>query len=254
MTESDLFLSRIEDKIHQCEAEYRVVSTGFLSMSERSEAAAFCKRMGVRALFYGGSPDAERCVLLLLPDYYDETAFDPIGEDCPVALLRCHAKAGSKALTHRDYLGAILALGIKREVIGDILVTEDGADILVQKAMLTYLLMHFDKAGNTLLNCKEAPIDTLRVPEKRITVLRESVASLRLDNLLCAAFDLSRESAAEAIGSGRVFVNDTEATKPDARVAAGDKLVLRGMGKAIFREVVGTTRKGRISVRIEKYS
>ena len=254
MTDTELLLSRIEDKIRMSETQYRMTNTGFFSLQERSEAAAFCRRRRVRHSFYGGYPEAERTVLLLLPDYMEspEDFTPPEGEN-PLCLVRCTAPQGAPALSHRDYLGSLLALGIKREVIGDILVFPDGADILVLESIAPFLTEHYESAGRVSLTCTRMEISRLRIPESRTQAVCESVASLRLDNLVCAVFGLSRTDAAAAILHGSVFVNDLEAKKPDARLEPGDKLVLRGAGKAIFTEISGTTRKGRLSIRFQKY-
>lgn len=254
MTDTELLLSRIEDKIRISETQYRMTSTGFLNLQERSEAAAFCRRRQVRHRFYGGYPDAERTVLLLLPDYMEASKdFTPPEGENPLCLLRCAVPVGAPALSHRDYLGSLLALGIKREVIGDILVFPDGADIVALESIAPFLTEHYKSAGRVSLTCARMEISQLRTPLSRTETVCESVASLRLDNLVCAVFGISRTDAAAAILHGSVFVNDIEAKKPDARLEPGDKLVLRGAGKAIFTELSGTTRKGRLLVRFQTF-
>lgn len=254
MTETELLLSRIEDRIRMSETQCRMTSTGFLSLQERSEAAAFCRRRGVRHSFYGGYPDAERTVLLLLPDSMAPTEdFTPPEEENPLCLLRCTVPRVAPALSHRDYLGSLLALGIKREVVGDILVFPDGADIVVLESIAPFLTEHYESAGRVSLACAHMEMSQIRAPLSRTETVCESVASLRLDNLVGAVFGVSRTDAAAAILRGSVFVNDIEAKKPDARLEPGDKLVLRGAGKAVFSEIAGTTRKGRLSVRFQKY-
>ena len=252
MTETELLTAYIEDKIRQSEDQYRITSTGFLSAPEQRTAVNFCRAQGARHRLYGGYADAERAVLLLLPDYI-EPDFTPQEDDDPLCLLVCHAPASARALSHRDYLGSLLALGLKREVIGDILVRADGADILVLKSIAAFLADEYKAAGSVPLTCEIKSISALVPPEIRTETVRESVASARLDNMLSAAFGISRADAISAIARGIVFVNDAEAAKPDARVAPGDKLVLRGHGKAIFDEICGTTRKGRLSVSIRKF-
>jgi len=254
MTENERLISYIEDKIRQTENWYRITSTGFLTPQEKSQAALCCRRSGARHIFYGGYPDAERTVLLLLPDDTENPeAFVPDNEDNPLCLLRCTKPHGARALTHRDYLGSLLALGIKRDVVGDILAGENGADILILKSIAPFLTENYTKAGNVPLTCKIIGTDEMEAPKQKTEEIRESVASVRLDNMLDAAFGISRTEAASAISHGLVFVNDIEAAKPDTRLTPGDKLVLRGHGKAVFREICGTTRKGRLSVLIERY-
>ena len=251
MTETELLLSLIDDKLRKCEDGYMLTHTHFLSLGERSSAMAHLKNRYPNHVFWGGYPDAERSVLFLLPEYMEKDDFSLEDEDDPLCLVR--VRASSAKLTHRDYLGALLGLGLERSVIGDILVGEHGAEIIAMKSISDYLIANFEKAGSASLKITVDSIKNLEPPKIKTEFIRESVASLRLDNMLSAVFGVSRSDAVEAISRGMVFLNDTEATKPDARIAEGDKLVLRGKGKAYFREQSGTTRKGRLSVLFEKY-
>ena len=252
MTETELLLSLIDDKLRKCEDGYMLTHTHFLSPGERSAAMVHLKNRYPNHVFWGGFPDAERTVLFLLPDYMEKDGFSLLEEDEPLCLISCRTTS-SRALTHRDYLGALLGLGIERDVIGDILVHENGADIIAMKSISDYLLANFTKVASASLKISVDPIQNLIPPTIRTELVRESVASLRLDNMLSAVFNVSRSAASEAIARGTVFVNDIEASKPDMRISEGDKLVLRGKGKAYFREQGGMTRKGRLSVLFEKY-
>ena len=246
-----MLLASIEDKFQQCSQEYRVTYTGFLDLRQRSLAEKLCRELSrgtsdVRCRFFGGYEDAERTAALFLPDYAGE-------EDAPLSVIRAQAPASGRKLTHRDYLGSLTGLGIKREMIGDILVTDSGADIIVLDEIKEFLLYHYDKAGRTSLSLEALPLNQLRIPELRIAEIKDTVASLRLDNVTASAFSLSRAKAAEAIRSGLVFVNSMQTEKTDFPVKEGDKLVLRGKGKAYLKEVGGKTRKDRIFIMIQKY-
>ncbi len=253
MNDTERLLSLVSDKIQQSERAYMLTNTRFLSLAERAAALSFCKENGAKFHFYGGYPDAERTVLFILPDYMEADENFPSEEDEVLCLLSCRSPNGSKALTHRDYLGSLLALGLERDVIGDILVRENGADIIIFKTVADYLLVSYEKAGHVSLKCEIHPIGALVPPEIKTQTVRESVASVRLDNIISAAFGFSRTEASVQIAKGMVFVNDAEALKPDARVQVGDKIVARGKGKIYLKELAGTTRKGRISVIFEKY-
>lgn len=253
MTENEKLLSLVSDKIRKTENAYMLTHTNFLSMGERSLATACCRENGAQFVFWGGYPEAERTVLFLLPDYITADENFPSEEDNPLSLLHCRISPQAKKLTHRDYLGSLLSLGIERNVIGDILVREDGADIIILQSIGDYLLANYDRAGHTPIKCELHPITALIPPEQKTVTVRESVASVRLDNIVSAVFGFSRSVACEHISSGLVFINDAEVSKPDAKLNIGDKLVVRGQGKAYFKEIGGTTRKGRISVIFEKY-
>ena len=253
MTENERFISLVSDKIRRTENAYMLTRTNFLNLAERSLAASVCKENGAQFCFWGGYPDAERTILFFLPDYMEADENFPLEEDNPLCLLHCKTPSGAKALTHRDYLGSLLSLGIEREVIGDILVRENGADIIILKTIADYLLANYEKAGHIPLKCEIQPLEKLVPLEQKTVIVRESVASVRLDSVISAVFGFSRTTACEHIAKGLVFVNDTQTEKPDAKLNIGDKIVVRGFGKAYFKEIGGTTRKGRLSVLFEKY-
>jgi RNA-binding protein YlmH len=247
MKEDDILLAGIEDKIRQCEDHYTATNTTFLDVRQRTLAETKCRQhKGLRHVFYGGYEDAERTVAVFLPDYAELSDHDPL------ALLRI-TQSGQKTLTHRDYLGSILGLGIRREIIGDILVRDNGADIVIIKEMGDFLLFNYEKAGRASLKVEVVSIGDILLPEVRFEEKRDTVASLRLDNVVASAFNLSRGKAAEAIERGLVFVNGLETLKADRPIKEGDRLVLRGKGKVLLKAASGATKKDRIPVVILKY-
>lgn len=246
-----MLLASVEDKIQQCSLQYRLTHTGFLDLRQRSLIEVMCRTLcrsadEVRCEFWGGYEDAERTIAVFMPDYAQLS-------DCPLTVIRARVTSGGRKLTHRDYLGALMGLGIKREMIGDILPVEDGADIIILEEIKEFLLYHYDKAGRTELKLEEVTFEKLRIPEARIAEQKDTVASLRLDNVIASAFSLSRAKAAEAIRSGLIFVNSIQMEKVDVPVREGDKLVFRGKGKAYLSQVGGKTRKDRIFITIRRY-
>ncbi len=247
LKEDDILLANIGNKMDQCLANDMITSSGFLDMRQRLLVEGACRRRkGPVYSFYGGYDDAERTVAVFLPDYAR------LEDDNPLALLRI-IQDGYKELSHRDYLGSLTGLGIKREMIGDILVRRDGADVIVLKKMADFLLLHYEKAGRVNLKVEIKPIEYLIIPEARFEEKRDTVASLRLDNVIASAFSLSRSSAAESINDGIVFINGLQCEKTDHLVKEGDKLVVRGKGKALLEIVGGVTRKDRTVIVIKKY-
>lgn len=246
--EDQFLLSHIEDQYRRCEERNIPTCSAFLDMRQQSLAAEFCRSIGARPQFLGGYADAERSVCAFLPDYLDADTFDGI------ACVRVQTAAAlPKPLTHRDYLGALMGMGLKRETVGDILVRENGADILVLRDMLGFLLTHFDGAGRARFEAKEIALPELIVPPVKTTLTRDTVPSLRLDCVLSSAFRLSRGDAGAYIDAGRVFVNGMQMLKRDAKVSEGDKLVIRGKGKAVLKSVGGLSKKERIFIDLEIY-
>lgn len=268
MHSDELLIARLEDKIQQAADNYMMTAGDFLDMHQRKVAEDFCKsrKLPVRWLFYGGYEEAERCMPVFLPDYIDVPAVDENGNmTVPgeiaelVKVIRVSVPKGGRVLTHRDYLGSLLALGLDREVTGDILVrqpdekTGGGADIIVETGVAEFIEMNYDKAGRASLSVSVLPIEALDRGTQNIVSKHDTVASLRLDNIVSSAFALSRAKAAEAIRRGIVSVNSVEALKVDQEVSEGDRIVLRGKGKAVLTEAGGRSRKDRIIVNFSIY-
>ncbi|MBR3786717.1 MAG: RNA-binding protein [Firmicutes bacterium] len=266
MKEDAFFLGQLADKIDQCENKYITTYTSFMDGHQQSIARIHCRKnfipvadedrygpgdMGsipaTRSIFYGGYPDAERVILINLPDY----AF--LENENPLTVIRATKAEGSRELTHRDYLGSLVGLGIKRELLGDILVREDGADIICMSDIAEFILMNYCKAGRTNLSLEQRDIKDLIVPARKTQMITDTVASLRLDSVAASAFGLSRGKASEAITRGIVFVNHMEVTKPDYQLSEGDRITLRGKGKAVLSEIGGKSRKDRQYIKIERY-
>ncbi len=242
-----LLLASAEDKARQCERNSILTHTGFLSLAEQSLLEASFPGGSL----WGGFEDAERRILLFLPEWLEEVPAS--GEDCPLAILRVTLPKGSPRLTHRDYLGSLLALGIERSVIGDIVVHGDGADIFVLRDMAAYLQQNYTQAGRAMLQTEVLDADALRPAEYRVVEKRDTVASLRLDCVLASMFSLSRGSAQEAVRQGLVAVNGRLAVKPDSLLEEGDRVSLRGKGKAVLKEVGGKSRKDRDCILFARY-
>ena len=263
MNSDELLLARLEDKIQQAADNYMMTAGDFLDMHQRKIATDYCKsrKLPVRVLFYGGYEDAERCMPVFLPDYIVISEDGQIPEEITelVRVVRVTAPKGGRNLTHRDYLGSLLALGLDREVTGDILVRQadeksgGGADIIVETTVAEFIELNYDKAGRTNLAVEILPVDKLDVGVQNISRKHDTVASLRLDNIVASAFALSRAKAAEAIRRGIVSVNSMETLKVDQEISEGDKIVLRGKGKVVLAEAGGKSRKDRIIVTYNIY-
>ena len=245
-----IILAKIEDALRRCDRENRVIFTDFLDMRLQGMAENEIRRSGVRYLFYGGYEGCERRILVFLPDYVQP---DDFLADHPLEILRVTHKTGGRELSHRDYLGSILGLGITRDKIGDIIVYPEGADIIIQKDMEEFLLSNYFKAGRTELSLSVHPLAELNLSAVRTEEITDTVASLRLDAFLAAAYRSARSKAVDAVRQGVVFVNNAQVLKPDLELKQGDIVVLRGKGKCVLEKIGGTSRKDRIFITIKKY-
>ena len=244
-----LLLGRVWDKYQRCRMKNLPEHTAFLTPQERE----LCRQMlgaigadeGFR--FWGGYDGAERQQLHFLPDWTEE-----IQETA--AALRC-SWYETEELTHRDLLGSLMGLGITRESIGDILVDKTGhaADVLVTDTAVGFLRQEWTQAGRVKMQVKPVELHDLHIPQTAFREIHDTVASLRLDNIVSTGFSLSRGKAAEAIEGGRVQVNWQDVTKSGANVATGDVITVRGLGKCELVSVGNPTKKGRFFVTIKRY-
>ena len=197
----------------------------------------------------GGYEGAERNLFLFLPDWLE---LEDAESQSPIRCLRA-AFREEERLTHRDFLGSLMGMGIVREKVGDILVGPGSADLLVLDTVADFLLQSWDSAGRAKLTVTEIEPAHIHIPQVQCQELRETVSSLRLDAVVSTGFCMARGKAAELIASGRVQVNWRECTKPDKLLAAGDTVSARGFGKFRLTEVGGLTKKGRIAVAVRQY-
>ena len=199
---------------------------------------------------FGGYEGAERKMLVFLPDYLEENAL--YEEDSPLVCLRAKFHEGD-CPSHRDFLGALMGAGIAREVLGDICVGKDSCDFFVTAEISPYILQNFTSAGRAKVSLNRIPLSEVSVPEPEVKEIKDTLASLRLDSVISSGFRIGRSLAAQYIGAGKAAVNGLPCEKPDKAVTEGDKISLRGMGKIRIKTVGGQTKKGRISVVIDRY-
>lgn len=193
---------------------------------------------------FGGYPDAERKIAVFLPDYMEEP------DENVLKVVRVSV-CGKETLSHRDYLGSALGVGIKRDQLGDILVEKSHADIIIKGDMADFLCDNLVKAGRANVSCEVLSLSDLEIKENEPSLIKVvSVSSLRLDKIVADGFKLSRTDASAFILSGKVFVNQKEVLKPDFKLNEKDKITLRGKGKIEIISLNGFSKKGKIRVEL----
>lgn len=199
---------------------------------------------------FGGHDDAERKMLIYLPEYLDESWM--YGEDSPVVCLHCAFYEGDTP-NHRDFLGSLMGAGIARDTVGDICVSKGSCDFFVTEEIAPYILQSFTSAGRTKLRLSAIPIADATIPDPEVKEIRDTVASIRLDSIVSSGFRIGRSLAAQYISAGKAAIDGLPCEKPDKQVSEGSKISIRGLGKIRLTSVNGTTKKGRISVVIHRY-
>lgn len=247
--EDRLLLAKLWDKINAGMRKNIPANTSFLSPREMEMAKyLFGDADGLFA--FGGYEDAERKMLVYLPDYLDESEL--YGEDSPIVCIRAEFFQGD-TLSHRDFLGALMGAGITREAIGDICVGKGSCDFFVTSEISRYILDSFLSAGRTRVHTRRIPLDEVQLPEPEVKEIRDTLASLRLDSVISSGFRIGRSLAAQYVTAGKAAIDALPCEKPDKTVAEGCKISVRGLGKIKLHQVNGLTKKERISVVIHRY-
>ena len=244
-----VLLAKIWDKIHAGMRKSIPASTPFLTLRELDMCRyLFGNQDGLYP--FGGYEGAERQMLVYLPEYLERDAL--YEEDAPLVCLRATFFGGDSP-THRDFLGALMGEGIARETVGDICVGKGQCDFFVTAEIAPYILQNFTGAGRTKVHLERIPLSEVSVPEPETKEIKDTVASLRLDNIISSGFRIGRSAAVQYVSAGKAAINGLPCEKPDKTVNTGDKISVRGLGKICLRTVNGQTKKGRILVVMDRY-
>lgn len=247
--EDRLLLAKLWDKINNGLQRNIPASTCFLSLREL-EMTRFLFGQVDGLYTFGGYPDAERQMLVYLPEYLEENTL--YEADSPLVCLRATFYEGDTP-THRDFLGALMGIGIGRETVGDICVSKGSCDFFVTAEIAPYVLQNFLSAGRTRLRLEQIPLEQVSVPEPETKEIRDTLASVRLDSVISSGFRIGRSAAAQYVTAGKASIDGLPCEKPDKTVEEGAKISVRGLGKIQLTAVNGQTKKGRISVIIHRY-
>lgn len=198
-------------------------------------------------LVYGGYEESERVKIGFFPEFSE-----PLKADFPITTVEISYNAQySRALSHRDFLGSMLGLGITREKTGDIIIEKGRAIAFVDSDIADYIVVNLEKVGHTKVRVKI--IENFMPKEKETLEKKITVASLRLDAVLGGALNISRGKASDLIKGEKAFINWKKTISVSHTVAEGDIITLRGVGRVKINEVMGTTKKDRILINISVF-
>ena len=253
--EEKLLLAKINDKITISKTRNKIQNTEFLTPYQKETIKKDLAKQKIQNyIFFGGYEGAEGEALIIYPE--------KLGLDLAKRNLKNILKAIKIKLpkelkstyTHRDYLGSCMKTGLNRDRIGDIIVHEDKAYIIVLKENAEYIvdflknLTRFSKSEITIIDCDEIELKPQEFEEIKITI-----PSMRLDSIVSETIKYSRNKAEELITEEKVYVNAKLETKSSKTLKEGDILAIRGKGKYIIAELMGSNKKGKTIALIKKY-
>ena len=237
-------MRKVLDKIEISLFNHSLEITDFLDPYERHLAKSILNRFNdLSYTEFGGISSSERKVILIYPYYFDKSTIIS-----KLRYFRIHCDID--ALSHKDFLGGLLGIGINRTKIGDIQVHNTYADITTKDELGDFILYNLKKIGNKNVSISEICKDDLKEPLLRFQEINKYVTSLRLDIVLSTAYNFSRQESINIVKSGKVKVNWQKITKPSKDLSFGDTISTKGLGRAILYSNEGISKKGRYLVTI----
>lgn len=237
--EEKLFTARIADLIKKSQKTGMAEFSAFLNLRERELATQTASKLNADVSFFGGYEGAERVMLCVKGEYE---------EDFPIVPLDFTVYG---EFDHRDVLGSVLALGLTREPVGDILMSENGFRIFVSERIADFVKTELKRVGRMKAEFKET--EEAFFLEPRFEALTDTVASLRLDSVVASIANLSRSDAVSLIERGYVSINHLTVEKTTLIVEEGDVISVRGKGKFRIDDTGKITKKGRTVLSYSKY-
>ncbi len=242
-------MAKLWDKINAGIQRNIPANTPFLTPREQ-EMARYLFGQSPELRFFGGYEEAERRMLVFLPEYLDEDHL--AGEDSPIVCLHAQFYDGDNP-SHKDFLGALMGAGIARETVGDICVGKCSCDFFVTAEIAPYVLQNLISAGRAHLRISRIPLSQVQLAPAQTKQIKDTVASLRLDSVIASGFRIGRSTACDYIAAGKAAIDGLVCEKPDKTIAEGMKISVRGLGKIKVTAVNGQSKKGRICVVIDRY-
>lgn len=252
-SDDELLLAKVADKQKICGSKNRVTYTDFLNQKEQ---VLISKTINLKnCFFYGVNDNADRKILVFYPEKFNEELARKM-LDKILAVIRIELPNDLKgSYEHRNYLSAVIKIGVDRCKIGDILVDEDGADIIVFDVTKEFIkqslmgLTRFKKSKIDIIS-----LESIRLKKdcfKEFTII---VSSMRIDNIISEIVGCSRSKAEEYIASEKVFINYETVLKVSKMISEGDVVIIRGKGKFIIDGLVKNTKNGKNVIKVRKYA
>lgn len=255
--EDKLLVSKVLDKLEFVQKKNSIETTDFLDMHQKTVAEKVLKSQKItNYICYGGYSNAERVMIIIYPekleDVFNNNQYDFNNIVKVIRVILPNEMKGK--YSHRDYLGAVIKVGLKREKVGDIIVNLDGADLIVSKDISKYIVDSFKELTRfSKSDIYEESIEKLHITEPKTEVLNIIIPSMRMDSIVSELIRTSRSKALEIINAERVFVNSEVITKNSKMLKENDMITVRGKGRFKIIKILNSTKKGNLVLEVEKY-
>ncbi|WP_225744326.1 RNA-binding protein [Marinilactibacillus sp. Marseille-P9653] len=241
------FIDTVMDWTNQVEEQYTPYLTPFLDPRQQYIVESVVGQSTEISLHYfGGYEDAERKRLFLSPPY-----FEPEQQDYNITICEINYPTKFATLSHGSILGTLTGAGINRETLGDIITDGETWQFFMDQPMLPYLLSQIESIGKIKVHLEEKSYTEIILPRDKWDSHSVIASSLRIDVVLAAAFNLSRQKSKELISSNKVKVNWNEISRPDISLGISDVISIRGFGRIKLKSIEGKTRKEKIRLELD---
>ena len=241
-------VKKIQDKSLYVHKNYMSAVTEFINPYIAELCIPIIKSYDIKFEIFPSYEHCERKVFILSPQYpeaVDENEF--------ISGIRINNKSKFKKLSHRDYLGALMSLGIDRSKTGDIYVYDDYGDIVVHSDIADYIICNLDKIGHNKIEAGKIKLSAVSFKEQEHEILNIISSSMRVDNIVKHLVNSSRERAAIIVKSGNIKINHIPEDKVSTELKEGDLLSISKAGRFKIYNVGGTTKSGKLKIQIKHY-
>ncbi len=248
--EEQLLGGHILDKLEMVLKRKSSEATNFLNPYECEIASGIIEQVAeINYQIDGGYPGAERKRISIFPDYLFVDHVEPT-----VSILKIEGNFKFQPVNHRDFLGSLMGLGIKREMVGDILILDEFAQVVVAAELKDFIKLRLTHVHQVPVEVNEIAEDDLVKPEENTREIKTTVASMRLDAVASAGFGDSRSKISRDIKSEKVKLNWKVVDDPAARVEVEDLISIRGRGRIKVSSINGESHRGRVKLSLLRYT
>ncbi|MGL5692746.1 MAG: RNA-binding protein [Peptostreptococcaceae bacterium] len=235
---------QIIDKANSCLKNYDMKHSDFLNPYEVKNAIDILNSdKDIKYTVDGGYDEAERSVIFMYPFYME---YEDI--ENTLRFIQIEGNFKFKSISHKDYLGSLMNLGIKREKVGDIIIHENFCQVIVSADICDFIIMNLEKVSRNNVKVKEISKEEIEYNAPNYKDISFTVTSCRIDCIISGIYNISRQESMKFINGEKVQVNYEKITSPSREVKDNSLISVRGKGRAKVINVGELTKKGKIKI------
>jgi RNA-binding protein YlmH len=248
--DTKIIVFNLLDKLEQVIKNHEICFSSFVSSEVEVIMSKVLASFSLEVSYsvFGGYDNSDYKMIAMYPEYLTKEDIE-----FPISLLHIKSTNKNYEPSHRDVLGSVMGLGIKRDIVGDIVIVDKLIQIFVISSMESYICANLEKISRNNCEITSVSLEKFENIEESYTIISDTVKSLRLDNILASGFNLSRSDSLKMIKSSKVKVNHLLVESASKNAKVGDLISCRGSGRIVLSEIGTLTKKERIKIILHKY-